>query len=152
MINTRIKHANDTQIIYIKNTQLKTIIKNTVTATDHEDGNNRVGGNGNHTQTMDKEVNEWEIPAYLQRRRRGGHSSPLINHHITIDPTQPTRGTPNMYFEPQEQSRCMIHSINMFVGYRWLDAHAVAVFCDAVKNVDHWSQAWNTSNGSMCML
>ena len=151
MINTRIKHANDTQIIYIKNTQLKTIIKNTVTATDHDDGNNRVGGNGNHTKTMDEEVNKWETPAYLQRRRRGGHSSPLINHHITTAaaPIQPTRGTQNMYFEPEQQSRCMVHSINMFVGYRWLDAHAVAVFCDAVKNVDQWSQAWTTSNGSM---
>ena len=135
MINTRIKHANDTQIIYIKNTLLKTIIKNTVTATDREDGNNRVGGNGNDTKIIDIEVNEWEISAYLQRRRRGGHSSPLINHHITTAPIQPTRGTPNMYFEPQEQSRCMIHSINMFVGYRWLDVHTVADFCDAVENV-----------------
>ena len=115
MINTRIKHADYTRIRYIKNALLKTIIKNTVTATDHENCNNRVGGNDKIT--MDEEVNDWEIPAYLQRRRRGGHSSPLINHHVATAPIQPTRGTQNIYFEPQEQSRCMIHSY-MFVGYR----------------------------------
>ena len=60
MINTRIKHANYTQIRFIKNTLLKTK-KNTVTATDHEDGNNRVGGND--TITTSEKANDWEIPA-----------------------------------------------------------------------------------------
>ena len=79
------------------------------------------------------------------------YPSPPINHHATAAtaPTQPNSDTQNIYFEKQEKSRCMIHSINMFVGHRWLDAHAVADFCDTVKTVPNWSQAWSTTSGSM---